>query len=187
MRVRLLPVLLVGGLAASPVFAADQADTAAPPAAGAPASAGAPDTAAPSPAPAPASAPAAMPGKPAAPSPQTRAVLSQVEKRITDLHDKLHITAAEQPLWQAFSDTMRQNARDMDQLAEQRHAGLKSMTAVADMQSYADLAQAHAAQMQKLVPAFASLYDAMPPAQKKQADDVFRAFQNQAAAGRRPG
>ncbi len=190
MRPRALSALLAGCLAASPVVAADPPVT--PPAAST-STAPKPDaeaTGAPGSAPAPAQTPAPAPAasaKPAAPSPQTRAVLSQVEKRITDLHEKLHITAAEQPLWQAFSDVMRQNAREMDQAAQQRHQGLRAMTAVADMQSYADLAQMHAAQMQKLVPSFAKLYDAMPPTQKKQADDVFRAFQVQAAAGRRPG
>ena len=136
--------------------------------------------------PAPANAPTAAPGSPK-PSPQLRAVLSQVEKRIADLHEKLHITAAEQPLWDSFADAMRQNARDMDAAAEQRRRGADGMTALADMQSYADLAQMHAAQMSKLVSTFAGLYGAMPDEQKKQADTVFKAFQNQASAGRRPG
>lgn len=142
--------------------------------------------------PAPSTAPA-LPNAPAAalspakPSPQLRATLSQVEKRITDLHDKLHITAALQPLWDGFAEAMRQNARDMDAAVEQRRRSADGMTALADMQSYADLAQMHAAQMSKLVSSFATLYDAMPDEQKKQADAAFKAFQNQASAGRRPG
>lgn len=167
MNSRALSAVLVGYLCVGPVLAAE------PPAASSPAPAAADATAAP-----------AAPAKPVPPTPQSRAVMSQVEKRITDLHDKLHITASEQKLWQDFSDMMRQNAREMDQMAQQRHDALRSMTAVADMQSYADLTAAHAAQVQKLVPSFASLYDAMSPTQKKQADDIFKAFQTQAAAGR---
>ena len=170
--------------AAATAPAPDAATAPAPDAATAPA----PDAAtAPAPTnPSPAKVPIAAPSPPKL-SPQLRAVLSQVEKRITDLHEKLHITAAEQPLWEGFADTMRQNARDMDAAAEQRRRGADGMTALADMQSYADLAQMHAAQMSKLVSTFGKLYGAMPDEQKKQADTAFKAFQSQASAGRRPG
>ncbi len=189
---------LAAGLAASVAVAqpAGQgqpaAQAASPPASGQPATSAAPASptqGAVTPAPDAAAAPApntAAPSPPK-PSPQLRAVLSQVEKRITDLHEKLHITAAEQPLWDGFADTMRQNARDMDAAAEQRRRSADGMTALADMQSYADLAQMHAAQMSKLVSTFGKLYGAMPDEQKKQADTAFKAFQSQASAGRRPG
>ncbi len=148
----------------------------------------APDAAGTTPAPTtPAPSGSAAAASTAKPSPQVRATLSQVEKRITDLHEKLHITAAQQPLWDGFAETMRQNARDMDAAAEQRRHGAESMTALADMQSYADIAQMHAAQMSRLVSSFAVLYNAMPDDQKKQADAAFKAFQSQASAGRRPG
>ncbi len=201
---RPLAVLLGAGLTASVAVAqpAGQGQpapgAAPPPSSGAPASVpaapvGAVGTPAPgaavepaAPTTLPAKAPPAAPSAPK-PSPQQRAVLSQVEKRITDLHEKLHVTTAQQPLWDGFAETMRQNAREMDVAADQRRRGAEAMTALADMQSYADLAQMHAAQMGKLVAAFAKLYDAMPDEQKKQADAAFKTFQSQASAGRRPG
>ena len=66
------------------------------------------------------------------------------------------------------------------------------MNAVQNMQSYEQLAQAHAQDLEKLVPAFQKLYDAMPDQQKQLADQVFRAnaeqhVQQRAAHRRRNG
>jgi hypothetical protein len=52
------------------------------------------------------------------------------------------------------------------------------MNAVENMQSYAQIEQTRAQDMQKLVPAFQTLYTALSDEQKKQADQLFR---NQAA------
>ena len=43
-----------------------------------------------------------------------------------------------------------------------------------NMQSYEQIAEAHAQHLQKLVPAFDALYNAMPEQQKKLTDQVFR-------------
>ena len=43
------------------------------------------------------------------------------------------------------------------------------------MQSYEQIAEAHTQHLQKLVPAFDNLYNAMPEQQKKLTDQVFRA------------
>lgn len=117
---------------------------------------------------------------------QGKRVRAQVEQRIADLHRRLHITQAEEPLWNDFANTMRQNAAEMDQLFQQRQQTVGTMNAVDDMKSYAQLAQAHAEQMQHLIPAFEKLYDAMPPEQKKLTDQEFRRFQQQMARERRP-
>jgi hypothetical protein len=58
--------------------------------------------------------------------------------------------------------------------AFQARAHVGSMSAPANMQSYAALAQVHADGMQKLSAAFQTLYDTFPDAQKKVADDVFQ-------------
>ena len=70
---------------------------------------------------------------------------------------------------------MRDNARDMDEAVEQRAQQFPTMTAVDNMQSYEKLAEDHVQHLQKLIPAFQALYDAMSPEQKKTADQVFRA------------
>ena len=70
---------------------------------------------------------------------------------------------------------MRENARDMDQAFMQRAQQFQSMNAVENMESYEQIAEAHARHLQKLVPAFQNLYNTMPDQQKQLADEVFRA------------
>ena len=99
----------------------------------------------------------------------------RVERRIKELHGQLQITPAEEPQWNEFAQLMRENARDMDQAFGQRAQQFPTMNAVQNMQSYEQLSEEHAQRVQKLVPAFQKLYDAMPDAQKRVADQVFRA------------
>jgi hypothetical protein len=77
---------------------------------------------------------------------------------------------------------MRDNARDMDQAIIQRAQQYPTMNAVQNMQSWEQIAEAHARQLQKLVPAFDNLYNAMPEEQKKLTDQVFRANAERHAA-----
>jgi hypothetical protein len=107
----------------------------------------------------------------------------RVERRIKELHAQLRITTAEEPQWSQFADVMRQNERDMDQAFIQRAQQFETMTAVQNMQSYEQLAEEHAQRVQKLVPAFQNLYDAMPDQQKQLADQVFRANSEKRAQG----
>ncbi len=100
---------------------------------------------------------------------------ARVEARIKQLHAQLGITPAEQAQWEQFAQTMRDNAREMDQVVMQRAQQFPSMNAVQDMQSYEEIAAAHVQHLQKLIPAFQSLYDSMSPEQKSRADEVFRA------------
>jgi periplasmic protein CpxP/Spy len=72
-----------------------------------------------------------------------------VESHITDLHAKLKITAAEQSQWKEVADTMRQNARELDRAIDKRESTLANATAVDDLNSYADIAQAHANDQKK--------------------------------------
>jgi len=102
-------------------------------------------------------------------------VEERVERRIKELHGQLQITPAEEPQWNEFAQAMRENARDMDQAFVQRAQQFPTMNAVQNMQSYEQLSEEHAQRVQKLVPAFQKLYDAMPDAQKRVADQVFRA------------
>jgi protein CpxP len=121
------------------------------------------------PAPAASSSPMAV-----APAPGSN-VEQRVEAHIKQMHAQLRITAAEQAQWEQFAQVMRENARDMDQAFMQRAQGYPTMNAVQNMQSYEQIAEAHAAQLQKLVPAFENLYNAMPEQQRQLADQVFRA------------
>lgn len=156
MRLKHVPALALAGLlVAGPVFAQ-----------------------APAPAATPAPAVTAPSATAATPATTHRDVM--VERRITELHTKLKITPAEQPPFDAFATAMRDNASRMDDAVTKRRAGAATATAVDQMKAYAELAQAHAEEVQHLVPSFSTLYDALSPAQKKMADQSFRDFSNDA-------
>ena len=99
----------------------------------------------------------------------------RVEGRIKELHAQLRITPAEEPQWNEFAQVMRENAREMDQAFMQRAQQYPTMNAVENMQSYEQISEEHAQRVQRLVPTFQKLYDAMPDQQKRLADQVFRA------------
>jgi protein CpxP len=98
----------------------------------------------------------------------------RVENYIRELHAELRITPAEQAQWDQFANVMRENARAMDRDFAQRMQQFATMNAVQNMQSYERIAEAHAQHLQKLVPAFAALYNAMPEQQRRLTDQVFR-------------
>jgi len=112
---------------------------------------------------------------PAAAAPMVKRAEERVERRIAELHAQLKITPAEQQQWDQFAQVMRDNAREMDQVFTRRAQEYESMNAVQNMQSYEHVAETHAQQLQKLVPAFQNLYNSMPDQQKQIADQVFRA------------
>lgn len=106
-------------------------------------------------------------------SPTTRS--KDVDQHINALHAQLHITATQQSQWDQFAQVMRDNAAAMQQELMERGSHASTMTALENMQSYAQIAQQHAENMQKLTTAFQAVYDSMSDAQKKNADTVFRA------------
>ncbi|HET6306146.1 MAG TPA: Spy/CpxP family protein refolding chaperone [Rhodopila sp.] len=126
--------------------------------------------------------PPTSPARPQAAPSKTQSPMDRVEQHITDLHKQLHITSAQQGQWDEFAQVMRDNAKGMTQSLDQRGASLASMTAPENMQSYAQLAQQHAQDMQKLAAAFQTLYGSFSDEQKKNADDVFRTRGEQHAA-----
>ena len=107
------------------------------------------------------------------------AMRESVEQRITDLHAKLHITAAQGKHWNAFAQVMRSNERSMDQAYRERAQHLGSMSALQDLESYARLERARSQDVERLVPVFRALYDSMSAQQKKTADQLFRTYASQ--------
>ena len=106
-----------------------------------------------------------------------------VEQRITTLHASLKITADEEKSWNGVAQAMRENAAAMDKLiAANRTAPPHNMSAVDDLKTYQQFAQAHVDGLKNLTSAFSTLYDAMPDPQKKIADEVFRTSGNGTAA-----
>lgn len=112
-----------------------------------------------------------------APGPRPAAKVSRadrVEARITMLHATLNITPAQEELWKNVTEVMRDNAQTMAALTKARADKATTMTAVDDLNSYAELADAHAAGLKKFVPAFEPLYASMSDAQKANANTIFR-------------
>lgn len=112
-------------------------------------------------------APAAEPALP-------KAISARVEQHIRQLHGELGITPAQQPQWDQFAQVMRANAAEINQAFTERAAKVSAMNATDNMQSYAQLAQVHATNLQKLASAFQSLYGSFPEQQQRVADNVFR-------------
>jgi hypothetical protein len=118
----------------------------------------------------------------AAPAPRAeQAMLQRVDRRIAELHERLHITAAEEPQWRQFADAMRNNVRQMAQVLAEREQKFRSMNAVEDMQSYAAITEQHAKNMERLVPAFQNLYNSLTDQQKRTADQLWRNYAEQAS------
>lgn len=97
-----------------------------------------------------------------------------VEHRIADLHQQLKITDLQGKQWDAFAQTMRDNARNADKAFHDRAQKLPTMNAVDAMRSYADLTQTHADNMKKLASSFSDLYAVLSPEQKQIADTMYR-------------
>jgi len=107
---------------------------------------------------------------------------SHVEQRIKRLHNQLKITAAQETQWAAVAQVMRDNAQAVGSLATERRQKASSMNAVDDLRAYQKIADAHAAGLDKLVPAFEALYAAMSPDQQKNADAIFAKAKRKPAA-----
>ena len=117
---------------------------------------------------------AAAPQNPAAAG-ATETKGETVEQRIATLHSALKITPDQDAKWKAVAQAMRENAAAMEKLeAETRKIPQQTMTAVDDLNMYQKFAQAHVDGLTNLIDDFKALYAAMPAAQKKNADVVFR-------------
>jgi protein CpxP len=118
---------------------------------------------------------AAAPQAPAS-NAATKPKRETVEQRITKLHKALKITPDEEPKWSAVAQAMRDNAANMEKLvAAKRTTPPQNMTAMDDLKMYQEFARAHVDGLNNLVVSFEALYVTMPDAQKKLADEVFRA------------
>ena len=98
----------------------------------------------------------------------------RAELRIKDMHTKLKITPAQEEQWAKVAQAMLDDAKTMDALTQARAEHAKDVTAIDDLKSYGEIADAHAAGIKKLTPLFADLYASMSNSQKKDADALFR-------------
>ncbi len=98
----------------------------------------------------------------------------RTELRIKDMHAKLKITSAQEEQWAKVAQVMLDDAKTMDALTQIRVDHAKDMTAVDDLKSFGEIADAYANGIKKITPVFADLYASMSDAQKKEADAFFR-------------
>jgi hypothetical protein len=115
--------------------------------------------------------------KPPAAAAATSSKPETVEQRIQSLKTALKITPDQESKWTAVAQAMRDNASRMEKLvADKRKISPDKMTAVDDLKTYEDFAQAHLDGIKHMNSSFKALYDSMSPDQKKNADQVFASF-----------
>ncbi len=102
-----------------------------------------------------------------------------IDGLIAHLHEKFMITPAQEDRFQKLAAVMRDNAATMSSLARKRSEGAKTMTAIDDLKSYAEISAAHAEGSKKMIPVFQALYDSMSDVQKQAADAEFRSHYSQ--------
>jgi protein CpxP len=110
---------------------------------------------------------AKSPGAKAKPAPA--GPRDEVEQEVTELRDRLHITPAQQPQFDAFAEILRKNAQELDALMQQK---APKANAVDDMRFYLQFTEAQAEGLKRLLPAFQALYNGLSDQQKRAADAV---------------
>jgi protein CpxP len=94
-----------------------------------------------------------------------------VEANIASLHQRLQITPAQEPQFNAVASVMRENARAEAGVPAQPAA---NATAVDDLRAFIRYSEMELAGYRKLLPVLEALYATLSPAQKRTADAVFR-------------
>jgi hypothetical protein len=104
--------------------------------------------------------------------------VEHTEAQIKQLQGSLNITEAQKELWNNLTETMRENAKDMDAFSDARNKeraeGTKTMNAVEHMKLHSQITKAQLNQMEKLIPPFEAFYSSMSDEQKNITDTIFR-------------
>ena len=99
----------------------------------------------------------------------------RVEQRIADMYSTLHITPAQDLVWNQFAQVMLNNAEAMQAVTAKAEENDTTQTAVEILENYAIVAQQHAENVIRLSAAFDILYATLSPEQRVEADAMFRA------------
>jgi periplasmic protein CpxP/Spy len=112
------------------------------------------------------------------PGPAARSVLlaqapappeTNVETNIAELHQRLQISAAQEPQFEALANVMRQNARTMSGASPPSNPN-----AVEGLRLAIQYGQEEINGMRRLLPALQALYTSLSPTQRQTADMIFR-------------
>jgi hypothetical protein len=106
--------------------------------------------------------------------------------RIKYLHDRLRITAEQEPLWDSVAQVIRDNAREIAPLLKERFRATTSGSAPDILHAYEALGEAQLENFKKFTAAFEPLYASLPDNQKRIADAVIRESAQNAMIGGLP-
>ena len=95
-----------------------------------------------------------------------------LDMQIQQLHQRLHITSAQEPEFKRFTDVLRSNEEAMRSLIQQRPAAIAT-NPVERLRFQQKLVAANASDLQRLIGPFSRLYDLFSPAQKRLANQIF--------------
>lgn len=102
----------------------------------------------------------------------------RIEARLAYLKTALKITDAQQPQWDVFANTLRKQARDMDQRIQARRSQMAEVqagtqpTAIERLERRQQRLDAAAARLKETLAAAKPLYAALTPEQQKVADEL---------------
>jgi hypothetical protein len=102
---------------------------------------------------------------------QPAAPPQNIETNIATLHQRLQITPAQEPQFNAVANVMRENARAEAAAPQQPPAGA---TAIDDLRAYIRYSEVELAGLKTMLPALEALYATLSPTQKRAADAAFR-------------
>ena len=94
----------------------------------------------------------------------------RMQHRLQEAHDRLGITAAQQPQWDAVVATLRDNMQQMRASPAVQAIRSGQLNGVQAVRAAADAARLRADAMQRMVPAVEGLYNVLSPEQRQVAD-----------------
>jgi protein CpxP len=106
--------------------------------------------------------------------------------RIKYLHDRLRITAEQEPLWDTVAQAIRDNARETAPLLKERFRATTSGNTPDILHAYEALGEVQLDNFKKFIAAFEPLYASLPDNQKRIADAVLRESAQKAMIGGLP-
>lgn len=100
--------------------------------------------------------------------------LDQTAARIKYLHDRLRITAEQEPLWEVVAQAIRESAEGLASLRREQFRATTNGTALELLHSDEALGDAQLNGLKKIIAAFDPLYGGLSDGQKKIADAILR-------------
>jgi hypothetical protein len=97
----------------------------------------------------------------------------QIEIQLHELRRELKITVEQEPQFDFFAEVLRSNVEMMSTVVR-RQAEEPTTNAMDDLKAIGELAELQQRGLQKLIPAFQTLYASLTDQQKQIADKIFR-------------